>query len=319
MDDTAQTLRMTRTFPASPERVFNAWIDPAMIRRWMSGDGYVVTEVEVDARVGGPYRIVVEGPDGAHITTGEFRALDTGKRLEMTWCYEGPHTEFADAETILTVHFKPIAENATEIILIHSKLATDSIKKGYEEGWASCMSGMHAIFDPADGERVDEVAVRFERILPGPIDRVWNYMTSAEHLGKWIGEGYIEPKPGGAVDIENGHIRGIVTQWKPPHRLAFTWNVFAPSETESGFPESYVTFELAEAGPGVRLTLTHRPMLKEYEALTLMGWHTILDRFGALVRGEEPEPRETLAERNRIRYGITKERLAEVMAAKEGK
>jgi uncharacterized protein YndB with AHSA1/START domain len=157
------------------------------------------------------------------------------------------------------------------------------------------------------GETHQETMIRFERRMPGPIERAWEYITSAEHLGKWLMPGTIEPHEGGAVNLGEGHIRGVVTQWQPPHRLTYTWNVFSAGETVSSFPETYVTFELTADGHEVRLVLTHRPiLLKEYEGRTMMGWHTLLDSLVATAQGREPESRDVAMERNRVLYGVEK-------------
>ncbi len=41
-----------------------------------------------------------------------------------------------------------------------------------------------------------------------------------------------------------GHIRGVVTQWQPPGRLAYTWNVYNPGDAVSSYPESYLILTL---------------------------------------------------------------------------
>ncbi len=156
----------------------------------------------------------------------------------------------------------------------------------------------------SEGKRISETMIRFERVLPGPIERVWEFLTKADNLA-WIGGGSLEPREGGAVNIMQGHIRGVVTQWRPPHLLAFTWNVFSPGEKYSSFPESYVTWELKDVGGNVRLTLTHRPMLEGFEAQSMMGWHTILDMLDAQLQGRTAS-REKLMEENRARYGVAK-------------
>jgi uncharacterized protein YndB with AHSA1/START domain len=155
-----------------------------------------------------------------------------------------------------------------------------------------------------DGQLIRETMVRFDRMFPGPIERVWEHLVASEHLAGWLGAGTIEPHVGGAVNIFDGHIRGVVTQWKPRHLLAYTWNVFMPGEIESRFPESYLAWELKSSGDDVQLMLTHRPMLEGFEAQTMMGWHTFLEMLGALLRGEQPEAREAIMERNRLRYGV---------------
>jgi uncharacterized protein YndB with AHSA1/START domain len=158
--------------------------------------------------------------------------------------------------------------------------------------------------DASEGRKINETMVRFDRVLPGPITRVWDFLTRSDNLA-WLGGGTIEARAGGEVSLMNGHIRGIVTQWRPPYLLAFTWNVFSPGETHSSFPESYVTFELKPEGDDVILTLTHRPMLDGFAQQSMMGWHTILDMFDAQVRGLPTPSREAVMEQNRVRYGVS--------------
>ncbi len=159
-----------------------------------------------------------------------------------------------------------------------------------------------------EGQLGTESMIQFERVLPGSIERVWEFLTSSEHLAGWFGGGSmrysIEPREGGAVELADGHIRGVVTQWKPPGLLAYTWNVFHPGEMESRYLESYVMFELKPHEDDVLLTLQHRPILEDFASQTMMGWHTFLDLLGALLRGEQPEERDVVMERNRARYGV---------------
>jgi uncharacterized protein YndB with AHSA1/START domain len=153
-------------------------------------------------------------------------------------------------------------------------------------------------------------SVRFERTVPGPIEEVWEFLTRPGRLPAWFGEGVIEPRIGGAVQLMDGHIRGVVTQWKPPHRLAHTWNVFAPGETESAYPESYLTLALAEQGDQVVLALTHLPVLERFEKQNAMGWATFLDMVEAAARGQPVEPRSAYTQRNAKRFGVDLDNLA---------
>ncbi len=147
--------------------------------------------------------------------------------------------------------------------------------------------------------------VRFERSIEATPDKLWSVLTNVRLLPGWYGEGgVIEPRLGGKVELMGGHIRGTVTQRQPSRKLAYTWNVFAPGEQDSSFPESYLTLELAPQDGRTHLTLTHLPVLEQFVKLNATGWHTFLDMVDAAARGAPVEPREACMKRNAERYGV---------------
>ena len=155
------------------------------------------------------------------------------------------------------------------------------------------------------GEMFRAPGVRFWRRLPGPIERVWAHLTQPDMLDGWYGEGSkIEPREGGVVLLNDGHIRGVVTQWRPPVRFAHTWNVFSPGEAVSAYPESYLTLELVSEGGEVGLTLTHLPVLERFEPQNAMGWATFLDIVEDTLIGQPVRPRREYMQRNAAIYGV---------------
>ena len=149
------------------------------------------------------------------------------------------------------------------------------------------------------GEIIAESAVRFVRDLDAPPEKIWAFLTDSKNLPEWYGEGMIEPREGGAVSLMGGHIRGVVTGWRPQKFLAYTWNVFSPGETQSRFPISYLEFTL----DGSKLTLIHRPIPDAMQNQTMMGWHTMLDLIEAGLAGDFPR-RSDLFPKNAERYGV---------------
>jgi uncharacterized protein YndB with AHSA1/START domain len=158
------------------------------------------------------------------------------------------------------------------------------------------------------GEIVPESAVRFVRDLTAPPAKVWEFLTEARRLPEWYGEGRIEPREGGAVTLLDGHIRGVVTAWRPEKLLGYTWNVFAPGESVSGWPVSYLELALDAKDGGTTLTLIHRPISEAMQKPTAMGWHTYLELVGAGLDGEFPK-RSDLFARNAALYGVDMQNL----------
>jgi uncharacterized protein YndB with AHSA1/START domain len=122
--------------------------------------------------------------------------------------------------------------------------------------------------------------VRFERVLPGPLDRVWDYLTNPRHLAVWFGgegmEFAIEPRVGGRVHLMGGVFHGEVKDWRPPATLAYSWNLAGVPA-----PETLVTFDLAEEGGAARLALSQGPIAAGFQAATFSGWHTFPGQAGS--------------------------------------
>ena len=154
------------------------------------------------------------------------------------------------------------------------------------------------------GEIVPESAVRFVREFDVPVGKVWAFLTDSSLLPEWYGDGSIEPREGGAVTLMGGHIRGVVTGWRPEKFLGYTWNVFQPGESESRWPVSYLEFLLEDS----RLTLIHRPIPAAMQNQTMMGWHTMLDLIAAGLRGTFPK-RADLFPKNAALYGVDMTKL----------
>ena len=149
------------------------------------------------------------------------------------------------------------------------------------------------------GTIVDGDTVRFERLLPGPIERVWSYLTEGPLLTTWLAEeGAIPPhagetfvlKMGGGDDMPEregyeASMYGTVLKYEPPHVLEYTWGIKAPDGSKL---ESTVRFELEARADGVALVLSHWPVMPGFEARTLAGWHSLLDALRARLEGTEP-------------------------------
>lgn len=150
-------------------------------------------------------------------------------------------------------------------------------------------------------ERIAPGTVRIERTLPGPIDRVWAYLTESELRGRWLATGDMDLRVGGEVHLHWHHVDlsadktpaperfrkydgGVsmtsrITRCEPPRALAYTW----------GDASAEVLFELTPKGDDVHLVVTHSGMVEpEGRTSVAAGWHAHLAILIDVLEGRAP-------------------------------
>jgi glutathione S-transferase len=143
-EERAPVLVVRRQMAVARERVFAAWLDSDSLARWMCPLGVTHATVTVDPRVGGGFRIVMEGT--AHGTvehTGEYLAIEPPSRLSFTWVSK--HTDHRP--TVVTIEFHERG-TGTELVLTHRGLPPKEIE-GHRGGWTDIMRLLEADLHPA--------------------------------------------------------------------------------------------------------------------------------------------------------------------------
>lgn len=134
-------LRVTQQVPASPERVFDAWLDADMLAKFMlTGPDSGVSSAETEAKVGGAYRIVMTNDMGEVPHWGEYREIDRPGRLVFTW--NSPH---AAPDSLVTLTFAP-AGGGTLVTLVHEKFPSEGSREGHIKGWTGILETLSGAF-----------------------------------------------------------------------------------------------------------------------------------------------------------------------------
>jgi uncharacterized protein YndB with AHSA1/START domain len=292
------TLQVTRNFDVSPERVFDAWLNPDIARHFLfaTPTGQMV-RVDIDARVGGKFVIVrrTDGDDVEHV--GEYLAIERPRRLVFTFGVP----KFSAQVTQVTIDIVPRSKGC--VLTLTQEGVPPEWAERTKEGWGQILIGL----DRSLGEYAEVIGtgeVRIVRVLPGPIERIWQYLTDSEKRGKWLATGPIGPHVGGAVQFHflnaklspeyapppekyrdhesESMMTGEVLEWQPPTRLRITW-----SEPRDHFSEA--TFELSPQGEDVLLVITHRKLQNRNAMVGVAaGWHTHLSILDDVLRSRTP-------------------------------
>jgi uncharacterized protein YndB with AHSA1/START domain len=149
MPEATQILRLERSFDAQVQDVFNAWTDPAVLKRWWSGGPQWSTPVaDVDAQPGGSYRLMMESESGErHTVVGQYRTVEPPTLLVYTWAWEldaggtGP-------ESTVTVAFEADGD-ATRVVVEHAGLPDEASRERHGVGWSTCLDQLTSLYAAA--------------------------------------------------------------------------------------------------------------------------------------------------------------------------
>jgi uncharacterized protein YndB with AHSA1/START domain len=125
-------VEVTTTIRAARERVFDAWLDPDRLARFLCAGDTHVARVEVDARVGGCFTVVMASDRGESDHRGRYVEIVRPERLRFTWISAAT----GGAETDVTVTFDAIGEG-TRVTIVHVGLADETIAQRHRGGWHS--------------------------------------------------------------------------------------------------------------------------------------------------------------------------------------
>jgi len=131
------SLTLKRRLNASPEKVYAAWTDPQKIARWF-GPASVragTERAEIDARVGGRYRVSFDIEGGEHHEiSGVYREVVRNERLVFSWAWHST----PERQSQVTVTLKPDGAG-TLLTLHHEQFFDEAARDGHQRGWSGAL------------------------------------------------------------------------------------------------------------------------------------------------------------------------------------
>lgn len=151
----------------------------------------------------------------------------------------------------------------------------------------------------AYGVLTEPATLTIQRLLPGPVERIWAYLTDSKLRSQWLAAGEMTMTVGAPFEWvwrndeltdppgqrpagfgADHRMQSQITALEPPHKLAITWG-------ETGG----VSFELKPVGARVLLTVIHHRVLNHATRLNVSaGWHSHLDLLVARANDAVPAP-----------------------------
>ena len=135
-------LTLERHIGAPPHEVFAAWTDPRRLGAWFGPKGAEAVTAEIDARVGGRYRIGFRSRDGeAHEIGGVYLELLRDEKLAFTWAWRTT----PERESLVTVRLAGDA-GGTLLTLTHERFFDEAARDRHYGGWTVALDKLAALF-----------------------------------------------------------------------------------------------------------------------------------------------------------------------------
>ncbi len=282
MDKTADTqnldlppVRVSRTFHAPREIVFAAWCSADHVGRWFAPTGYTIPQAKVEARVGGPFEILMRAPDGLeHSACGTFVEVARFERLSLDLVVEDAkgHALFR----AFTVAKFADAPGGTKLDVTQTYTVIDPeaawMARGAPQGWAQTLDHLSTevlrmLASPDAPRSVVHASFTLVRTYDASPERVFHALSDVAAKQKWFGgpedqwkpiERFMDFRVGGRERAKGRWESGLVSTFDavyhdivPNERIVYTYEMHLD---EKKISVSLATMQIASAGPG-RATL----------------------------------------------------------------
>ena len=140
------TVKLHRVLRATPERVYNAFIDPDAMAKWLPPNGFTGKVHEMDARVGGRYRMSFTNfsTGKSHAFGGEFLELVQNERLRYSDKFEDPNLP-GEMET--TIDIKEVSVG-TELHIVQTGIPEMIPTEACYLGWQDSLRHLASLVEP---------------------------------------------------------------------------------------------------------------------------------------------------------------------------
>ena len=135
------TVSVSKTINAPAERVYDAWLDPALLTRFiLPAIGMPQPEVGNDPREGGRFEIVMHVGDERIPHRGTYLELKRPERIVFSW--ESP---YSTDDSRVTLEFSAVGDGQTRVELTHIRFLNEEARDNHEGGWRNILDALDGI------------------------------------------------------------------------------------------------------------------------------------------------------------------------------
>ena len=140
------TVNVKRTINAPIEKVFDAWLNPETLAKFiLPMPGMPNPDVVNDAKEGGEFTIVMHVGEDKVPHTGKYVEINRPKKLVFSWV-----SPYSTDDSTVTLDFNAIDEDTTHVELTHIKFLHEEARSDHEGGWANILEALNNLYEEVE-------------------------------------------------------------------------------------------------------------------------------------------------------------------------
>ncbi len=142
----SSSLKLVRVFKAPVERVYQCFVEPDAMVKWLPPHGFTGHMHRCEAKVGSGYRMSFTTLDKAwsHTFTGTYQELTPGKRIRYVNAFESDDPVMAGAKMQVTIEFRGVP-GGTEVTVVQEGIPAGPAAEGSPYGWSQSFDNLAAL------------------------------------------------------------------------------------------------------------------------------------------------------------------------------
>ena len=139
------TVSISKDFPVTAERLYQAWTSPEELKSWWHPMGNELTGVTNELQEGGTvrYEFKTAESDESIKIEGKYETVKPAEHLVYSWIWQLPHQPVGNGDYKLNIRFEA-AGDSSRLHVAQENFGSEEAVQPHKEGWEKALEELEA-------------------------------------------------------------------------------------------------------------------------------------------------------------------------------